>query len=232
MFIDIDAKCPPEECPFARERFDVLPLLRLIWSNPGLEHKIRLLERGKYLNRDLHHGSDDSDDDDSDSDSNDNTSSDDIGDDQHSETPDADAGVGDADARLHERAKLLDNLLVNLSTHGLLNLKPYLCFGRLLKEVYTPLLNPGEVAQVDAGVDVLFDCSGEEYWRERIVPYDGTAASLYNDGCSELGGRRKLLRDLPSHILHRVYEYVTATPPVVIFGLDSRSVTGIDLGPL
>jgi hypothetical protein len=144
-------------------------MLRLIRSNPGLEHKIRFLKRDKHPDRDLHHGLDDPDDGDSDSNRNsDDTSSDDDDDSQLSNTSDADIGVGETDARLHGRAKLLDNLPVNLSTHGVLNLKPHRQFGRLLKEVFMPLLCPGEVAQVDmsvdVGIDVLFDCSGEEYF--------------------------------------------------------------------
>ncbi|KAF3040576.1 hypothetical protein E8E11_003610 [Didymella keratinophila] len=107
---------------------------------------------------------------DSDSNSDDNTSSDDNDDNQHSDTNDADVDVEEGDARLHERTKLLDNFLVNLSTYDVLNLKPYRHFGWVLKEVFVPLLSPGEVAQVDADVDVLFDCSGEEYFREYTVP--------------------------------------------------------------
>lgn len=52
------------------------------------------------------------------------------------------------------------------------------------------------------------------------------------EGLTELGGLCKDLQDLPSYILDRVYEYATATPSVVTFDLDSRSVTGIDLRPL
>jgi len=198
---------------------------------PGLEHNIGFLEYGKYLDRDLHDDSDDRDEDEDDDDSNNDSDSDDDNDQEINEG-DAAVGVREVDARPCKRAKLLDNLLVNLSSRDVLNLGPYRRFGRLLEKIFVFIPELGEIEEASADVDVLFDCNGASYFKEYAVPHNGTAAEMACEGPSELGGPCKDLLELPSHVLRRVYEYATATPSVVIFDLDSRSVIGIDLRPL
>lgn len=146
---------------------------------------------------------------------------------------DSAVGGGEEVERRHlTRAKLLDSLLVKLSSCDILNLKPYRHFGRLLEKVLVPLPDSSEAEEAGTYVQVYFDCSGAAYVKTYTVPYDGTAAILYREGSPELAARGKSLLDLPSHVLRRVYEYATASPCGIIFDLDSRSVTGIDLRPL